>query len=288
MADGSQKITTTDHTNGIVEHKTTNLDGSYTVETVANSNRTIEKFNKQGRKLSSITTDVESQLVDTNKPDATPIETKPPQANTKPKRKSFRERVRNFFGINDTPATTQNSNKPVSNNSDSPQVTDKKPEKVNAGPDSYRAKFARNQNAITNVDKGIQASDVTVNANYTGYTSLAGKSKGVNTDVYNMLKKESLIEPLGRNVDIYSVYDPGKNITSFGLSGTSDAFGRPGLFSITVEGQVSESDVVKIVKHLNEQGLFPDKFNTKDIPLQELLRRAALIQEEVAKFFRNL
>ena len=166
LADGSQKITTTDHTNGIVEHKTTNLDGSYTVETVANGNRTIEKFNKQGRKLSSITTGVEPQSVNTNKPDATPVEA---QTN-KP---SIKERIKKFLGANESKINLASNNSSIASNVDV-KLQSNTPVKVDA---STKIRLGES------VDIDLSDLDVKLNAMKDGDSFIIGRTASGANDI---------------------------------------------------------------------------------------------------------
>lgn len=151
--------------------------------------------------------------------------------------------------------------------------------------------FKRNPNAQTNV-KNITADDVYVQGNYTGYSGISGKPvvtekvgskmRAVDTDFRSGLPSEA---------EIYSVYNADKNLTVIGIQ-CNDAFGRSGLFNISLKGQVSEADAIGLIEHLKSKDLFPkDKsghYSTSGYEMNELKSLGDRIREEVARYFNNL
>lgn len=140
--------------------------------------------------------------------------------------------------------------------------------------------FRRNPNAQTNV-KGIRPNEVQVGGNYTGYSSFTGGIyKNVDADLRNGF--------LTSNANSFVAYNAANDVTSIGIK-TNDAYGRPGIFNITIRGQVSENDAVSLLAHLESKNLLPtgksNSYSMKDVDARYLQSIARRIQEEVVSIF---
>lgn len=142
--------------------------------------------------------------------------------------------------------------------------------------------FRRNPNAQTNV-KGIRPNEVQVGGNYTGYSSFTdGIYKNVDADLRNGF--------LTSNANSFVAYNAANDVTSIGIK-TKDAYGRAGIFNITIRGQVSENEAVSLLAHLESKNLLPtgksNSYSMKDVDARYLQSIARRIQEEVATFFHD-
>ena len=106
--------------------------------------------------------------------------------------------------------------------------------------------------------------------------------RAVDTDFRSGLPSEA---------EIYSVYNADKNLTVIGIQ-CNDAFGRSGLFNISLKGQVSEADVIGLIEHFKSKDLLPKDnsgtFSTKNYNMDELRSLGDRIRDEVARYFNNL
>ena len=86
----------------------------------------------------------------------------------------------------------------------------------------------------------------------------------------------------------FVAYNAANDVTSIGIK-ILDAYHRPGIFNITIRGQISENDAVNLLAHLESKNLLPtgksNSYSMKDVDARYLQSIGRRIQEEVAAFF---
>ena len=141
----------------------------------------------------------------------------------------------------------------------------------------------RNAHATTNITN-VKPADVHVSGTVTGFSFLSETS-----NLQNLLKDNRVALDLRNslrsgNSKVAVGYVKDCDVTVLTTSdGVLDSFRRPGCITISLKGQVSEVDGLRLLSHLKEKGLITQLSDSRQASVI-----AKKIQEEVANFFNGL